>query len=265
MTLLDRIRATDPHPTAVVPIWARWISIPIVAAIVVLGIWVTGAVLTDNFALAQILTGIFLAVAGVAALAVSWSWRALAWPVLGTFVVVAGGLSAWLLLTSNRDVTVQEQVVTVTNDSAPESSAAVQPVAPSDPAAPLAPPAPVETPAVPAGPVALSQGQFVSVAHDTSGGAALIRQPDGTLLVTLTDLATDPGPDLRVYLVPGDGSNVDGAADIGALKGNVGTQQYTVPADIAADSIGGVVIWCRAFSVNFGYATLVASSPHPPE
>jgi hypothetical protein len=91
---------------------------------------------------------------------------------------------------------------------------------------------------------------------DTSGTATLIAGADGRLSLRLGDLATDPGPDLRVYVVPGDGRSVADATDLGRLRGNIGTQQYRLPAKVSTDDVGAVVIWCRAFSVNFGYATL---------
>jgi Electron transfer DM13 len=81
----------------------------------------------------------------------------------------------------------------------------------------------------------------------------VLGRPDGTRVLTLTRFATDPGPDLRVYVVPGDGSDVSGAVDVAALEGNVGNQQYDLPDGTDA---GAVVIWCRAFSVAFGTAAL---------
>jgi len=49
---------------------------------------------------------------------------------------------------------------------------------------------------------------------------------------------------------------VDGAVDLGALRGNRGDQEYALPADVDPAGIGRVVIWCRAFTVAFGEATL---------
>jgi hypothetical protein len=48
-----------------------------------------------------------------------------------------------------------------------------------------------------------------------------------------------------------------GYIDLGALKGNIGDQNYVVPDDINLANYGSVVIWCRRFSVNFGSAQLV--------
>src|SRR5439155_5530360 len=115
-------------------------------------------------------------------------------------------------------------------------------------------------PAAPAGPTLLARGRFRSGAHTTTGLAAVLRQPAGQQVLTLTELDTSPGPDLRVYLARGDGSDVRGALDLGRLKGNKGTQQYVVPSTVDASGYGAVVVWCRAFSVAFGAATLVPAS-----
>jgi len=53
--------------------------------------------------------------------------------------------------------------------------------------------------------------------------------------------------------------SLGGATRIGALKGNVGNQQYLLPADLELADAATVVVWCRAFSVSFGAATLRSS------
>ena len=47
-----------------------------------------------------------------------------------------------------------------------------------------------------------------------------------------------------------------GFVDLGALKGNIGDQNYDVPADLDLSRYRAVSIWCRRFSVNFGAAPL---------
>jgi hypothetical protein len=62
-----------------------------------------------------------------------------------------------------------------------------------------------------------------------------------------------------VYLVAGaarDESGVDDFEDLGALKGNKGNQQYELPPQLDLERYSTVVIWCRAFSVNFARAPL---------
>ena len=62
------------------------------------------------------------------------------------------------------------------------------------------------------------------------------------------------GPDLRVLRsttrIPKNGDEVhQGYSDLGALKGNIGSQNYELPADADASSFQSVVIYCRAFAV----------------
>lgn len=47
--------------------------------------------------------------------------------------------------------------------------------------------------------------------------------------------------------------------DLGALKGNKGSQQYAVPSDVDLDRYSTVVVWCRAFSIAFATAELEAA------
>jgi hypothetical protein len=115
-----------------------------------------------------------------------------------------------------------------------------------------------EAPAVPQRRnVELLSGRFRSGEHATSGRASIVRLADGRRFLTLTSFATSPGPDLRVRLVPGDSQNGGAASsiDLGALKGNRGSQQYRIPRNARLTG-RSVVIWCRAFSAPFGSARL---------
>jgi hypothetical protein len=47
--------------------------------------------------------------------------------------------------------------------------------------------------------------------------------------------------------------------DLGNLKGNVGDQNYEVPAGTDLSRYDTVVIWCVRFSANFGDAVLAAA------
>lgn len=46
--------------------------------------------------------------------------------------------------------------------------------------------------------------------------------------------------------------------DLGLLNGNVGSQNYDIPADVDLDEIAAVVIYCEPFHVNFSAAALSA-------
>jgi hypothetical protein len=47
-----------------------------------------------------------------------------------------------------------------------------------------------------------------------------------------------------------------GFLDLGSLKGNMGDQNYDLPAGFDSAKYRSVAIWCKRFSVNFGTAAL---------
>jgi hypothetical protein len=203
------------------PLWPRLALVPTVAALTLLGIWVTGGLLTDDFKLSMALTALWLASAGGVALLIAWRRRNLALPVLGTFVVTAGVVGGYLAYTTMIDRVVDERVAVAGIGGSSE----------------------------------VRRGAFSSGAHETSGTATVVELSVGSRVLTLTRFETSPGPDLRVYLTrtPDDASN---NVDLGGLKGNRGDQQYPIPPQVDLERYSTVVIWCRAFSVNFGTARL---------
>lgn len=114
-------------------------------------------------------------------------------------------------------------------------------------------------------PVVLATGQFHSNAHETKGTAEIYRLADGSRVLRLTGFETSNGPDVQVYLVASSDVTDDatvkqvGFVNVGALKGNIGDQNYTIPADLDLATFRSVTIWCRRFSVNFGTAPLTIS------
>jgi hypothetical protein len=112
----------------------------------------------------------------------------------------------------------------------------------------------------------LATGQFHSGAHETKGTATLFQLADGKKMLRLTDFATSNGPDVHVYLVAAtDAKDNDtvtkaGFVDIGSLKGNIGDQNYDLPANTDLAKYRAVTIWCKRFSVNFGTAPLMNDS-----
>ena len=54
-----------------------------------------------------------------------------------------------------------------------------------------------------------------------------------------------------------------GIVDLGALKGNIGEQNYDVPAELDLNKYRAASIWCRRFRVNFGAAPLAPLSERP--
>jgi hypothetical protein len=115
------------------------------------------------------------------------------------------------------------------------------------------------------GPTTLRAGRFLSLEHDTSGRAKILRLGDGRTFLRFEDLSTSNGPDLRVYLSEIPASDDwyaygERFIDLGALKGNLGNQNYVVPAGVDLSRYKSAVIWCRRFAVGFGVAPLVRSA-----
>lgn len=111
----------------------------------------------------------------------------------------------------------------------------------------------------------LATGQFISHEHATSGTVRVVGLPDGSRVLRLENLDTSNGPALHVWLsnapvlrgregwfVFDDGRHVD----LGPLKGNVGNQNYPVPAAVDLGELSSVSIWCERFRVSFGAAEL---------
>jgi hypothetical protein len=160
-------------------------------------------------------------------------------------VLVVAGLAVFQPWKLFVDRTVDEALPTVA-------------VAPARPA-PAAPP-------VPAGPVELARGELISHEHASSGSVVVLQLPDGSRVLRLEDLDTSDGPLLKVWLTDApviegrDGWYVfdDGAhVDLGELKGNIGSSNYPIPADVDLAGLTSVSIWCDRFDVSFAAAALV--------
>jgi hypothetical protein len=111
----------------------------------------------------------------------------------------------------------------------------------------------------------VATGTFVSKEHTTTGTVRVTEFAGGRRVLTLENLDTSNGPDLRVWLTDQPASAGWTAFDdgrwveLGRLKGNKGTQNYDLPADVKVGDYRTVTIWCKRFSVAFGAADLVAT------
>lgn len=123
-----------------------------------------------------------------------------------------------------------------------------------------------ELPEVTTFPQVLAQGTFISHEHPTTGTVTIFEDSDGTRTLRIDDLNTTNGPQLEVWLTDAavidgvDGWNVfdDGKyVNLGALKGNIGSQNYDIPSDVNLDEFTSVSIWCARFFVSFGAAELI--------
>ena len=108
----------------------------------------------------------------------------------------------------------------------------------------------------------LGEGNFEGRSHPTSGIAKVLSDGDVSFL-RFEEFVTDNGPDLNVYLSAAplgadSGEYDDDFIDLGDLKGNIGEQNYELPAGIDLEKYNTVVIWCVRFGVAFGASSLNA-------
>jgi hypothetical protein len=90
--------------------------------------------------------------------------------------------------------------------------------------------------------------------HNVEGVAKVITLEDGKAFLRLENLMATNGPDLYVYLSTG--KDVSDIVNLGRLKGNIGNQNYEIPAGTDLSKYNTVLIWCKAFSTLFGSAKL---------
>ncbi len=166
----------------------------------------------------------------------------------------------WKLFTTTE---VNEALPTSGQDLDASAARSASPSASSEDAEQSSEPEP--TPEPKPEPVVLAAGEFISHEHGTSGEAVILELPDGTRVLRIQDLDTSDGPDLQVWLtdapvidgIDGWGVFDDGRyVNLGALKGNVGNQNYKIPADVDLANYSSISIWCARFAVSFGAAEL---------
>jgi hypothetical protein len=208
------------------------------------GLWIASGLIAPTY-LTSIIFGVVWFLLASVALGKAVKGRPdLKWWVRGTFLATSVVVAAAFAWTSLRDKTVNEDVpvgVPITAAAGPPVEAGKKPSKP-----------------IPERNIALASGPFEVADEGSAEGKATVVSlaKGGNRVLTLTDFAVANGPDLRVYLVPGDGKDTGDHVDLGGLKGNKGNQQYDLPADVDIGKHRTVVIWCRAFSVAFARAIL---------
>jgi hypothetical protein len=110
--------------------------------------------------------------------------------------------------------------------------------------------------------VALRSGTWIELdpVHGAEGSATIYQLGDERV-VRLDQFRVTNGPDLYVVLAKNVPTGILGGVgedyiNLGALKGNVGSQNYTIPAEVNIDEYGSVVIYCLQFNVVFSSAAL---------
>ena len=111
-------------------------------------------------------------------------------------------------------------------------------------------------------PVRVAEGNFRGIAHETKGMASIYKLPDGKQVLRFNGFETSNGPDVHIYLVAAaDAKDNDtvtkaGFIDLGSIKGNIGDQNYDLPAGVDLSKYRAVTVWCKRFGVNFATAPL---------
>jgi hypothetical protein len=108
----------------------------------------------------------------------------------------------------------------------------------------------------------VSTGTFRGLSHGAEGQAKVL-DLGGRRVLRFENFSVQNGPDLFVYLsaLPGDAPERDYPGtflDLGRLKGNIGDQNYEIPADVDLARYRSVVIWCKRFSTPFAAASVEA-------
>lgn len=182
------------------------------------------------------------------------------WPLLvlggvAVLVVALVTFQPWKLVVDD----VVDEALPGTASAPPAAGATARPSSPAAPA--TATPTATGVPE----PRLVARGTLISHEHATSGTVLVLALADGRRVLRLQDLRTSNGPDVKVWLsdapvLPGaQGWRVfdDGRyADLGSLKGNVGNQNYDLPAGVDLAALSSLSLWCDRFDVSFGAATL---------
>jgi hypothetical protein len=120
-----------------------------------------------------------------------------------------------------------------------------------------APTVAASAPAVPAPRAAAFNNQGP---EPVSGSATLGHTSDGKVVLRLTDLNSTPGPDLYVYLSrvesPSTDAQVKNGLEVGKLRATRGDLNYDLDPSVDPTQFRSVVVYCKSFSVVFGFANL---------
>jgi hypothetical protein len=108
-------------------------------------------------------------------------------------------------------------------------------------------------------PTLLSAGSFTGFDKIHNGtGTVSIYEVDGKKVVRFEEgFQVNNGPDL--YVGFGKSGTYIKGSEISPLKGNIGSQNYELPADFDITQYDSVWVWCKAFNTPFVKAELISS------
>lgn len=107
---------------------------------------------------------------------------------------------------------------------------------------------------LPASATMLATGSFISSAHTTAGTVKVVKDAANKLYLVFENFRTDGGPDLRIWMSPNNNGNP--YQELGLLKATGGNFYYELDTSFNYTTNNRVLIWCRQFSILFGYAVL---------
>ena len=182
-------------------------------------------------------------------------------------LVIAGAVGWWLLSPLFISETVNEDFPFSASAQVPESMTPQQVEMVMEGMSMVDQPVEEAMPAMaePSGPTAVKTGTFRDADrfHKGSGTATVYMVGEDQHVLRLEDFEVTNGPDLRVLLVnhpdPQNRDDVQsgsGYIEVGSLKGNIGNQNYEIPAGTDIGATSSVVIYCRPFHVVFSVAPL---------
>lgn len=109
--------------------------------------------------------------------------------------------------------------------------------------------------------IVVKRGSFIKIdnIHYAQGEALIEKDSKGEAILSFKNFKAANGPDLFVYLSKNRDINtikkdLGEIVSLGELKKIEGDQAYNLPSDY--EDFNSVVIWCRAFDVNFSSANL---------
>jgi hypothetical protein len=94
--------------------------------------------------------------------------------------------------------------------------------------------------------------------QEARGQAQLVQAPGGTVSLEVDEFWVAPGaPDVRLYISSSaDGEVDESTEDLGPVPDNTAVLSRQIPTDFDLADARSIVVYCRVYSVLFGYGTL---------
>ena len=113
---------------------------------------------------------------------------------------------------------------------------------------------------MPRPPVAAPTGEFVGADsfHFGRGIVSILEPTPGAYVLRFEEFVVLNGPDLYIYLSTDPAGYTSGASEVARLKASKGSFNVEIPGGVDVSRVRSVVIWCKAFGVQFAHAELAA-------